>query len=444
MFKLFRVRDSVEPEPVAVVPSGMDVKLSDKTSGPTIWFLVVAGSASTTLALVAKRILHDHPHARIVAIDSEAFNTQTRSKVVWDAPGEVLRLAPEDLGLINFSKRRALPGRVNLLLNGGQFAFDRLVRRIEKDLAHVRPDLVVTCNDTFYAQRAFLSAARKMGADTVLVQEGPFTIVRSKEAGPRPGLIPKMALAARKLGLIPPTMPYGAYGHSMVLATSQDYAGRFVAAGVAPHTIRFIGVPRFDPLLQIARSRSDPPRVIYVFQPFVAQGRVVGSAARATLAEMAKGFAIAYERMPFTLVTRPHPRSDHETFGHFEGCLTIPYSRSAGGPLDEEVAGASCSVGHYSIGLLESLMMGVPVVSMPIPIEAFTERLEGEKQLWFDEAGVPYARTADEFAELLIDALTHGVPSTTDVTAETGPMDGKATDRAAEAIAKLLKDRSDG
>ncbi|MBB3909999.1 hypothetical protein [Sphingomonas desiccabilis] len=410
--------------------------------GPTICFIGVAGSAATTLSMVADELKRKWPEARLVVLDVERFNTQSTSSFHWPGSGEVLHLLMEQFGLANFSRRKEIPAGFNLLLNGGPFAYQRLVRRGTAFLRGIGADILITCNDTSYVEQAFLTAAKDVGASTVLIQEGPFTIVHAAHQGIRPGVVGRVGHLLRSWGILPRKVPYGSFGHDLVLACSSHYARRFEALGVAPADIRVTGVPRFDALAPAVRSDAQPATVLYVFQPFVWQGRVAGEPARAVLAMMAAGLNQAYERTPFDLILRQHPRSDPETLSFLESHLRIPFRYSPELPLPEVLTSCACVLGHYSVGLLESLILRTPVVCVPIPVSAFTEKEEGEKQAWFESTGVPCAYTPDDVSRHVLGTLQGNAVGDLDIDAEVGPLDRRALERTVHAIQELVGGRA--
>nr|WP_317892118.1 hypothetical protein [uncultured Sphingomonas sp.] len=409
---------------------------------PTVCFIGVAGSAATTLSMVADALKRSWPEARLVVLDVERFNTQSTSSFHWSGTGEVLHLPMEQFGLANFARRKKFPAGLNLLLNGGPAAYRRLVRHATAFLRDIGADILITCNDTSYVEQAFLTAAKSVGAGTVLIQEGPFTIVHAAHQGIRPGIVGRVGHLLRTWGILPRKVPYGSFGHDLVLACSSHYAERFEALGVAPADIRVTGVPRFDALAPVAKSKAQPATVLYVFQPFVWQGRVAGEPARAVLAMMATGLNQAYEETPFDLVLRQHPRSDPETLSFLESCLRIPFRYSPQVPLPEVLTSCACVLGHYSVGLLESLILQTPVVCVPIPVSAFTEKEEGEKQAWFESTGVPCAYTSDDVSRHLLGTLRGDAVSELDIDAEVGPLDRKALNRTVHAIQDLMRERT--
>src|SRR5690606_19315384 len=94
------------------------------------------------------------------------------------------------------------------------------------------------------------AAARAMGTRTVLLQEGPFCNIG--EAGPQSIMLKTksaLAPAINALGLLPPIPDYGCAGHDRILAVSEAYRTRWIAAGVPASGIKVTGVPRYDALV---------------------------------------------------------------------------------------------------------------------------------------------------------------------------------------------------
>jgi len=404
----------------------------------TICFVAVAGSATFTQGLIADEIRRRFPETRIVVFDTEHFNTRTRSPVVWPTTGEIVKLSYKDAGLVNFTEGTRLPVKLNFAANGGGFALKRMISRFRKIVRDTRPDVVVTCNDTFFVQLAVLRAAQLEGVPTALVQEGPFCIVQ-KEAGTHDRTLSQTVdRMARKLGLTPQHCAYGAGGHSLVLAASEDYARRFAEIGIPETTIKVAGVPRFDAIEAIKRPPPAEPRLLYVFQPFVGQHKVSGEIFFPLLKEMAAGLNALHKRMPFEFVLRAHHRADPVTFDFFAGLLDFPAREDTSLPLPEALANCTASIGHYSTGLIESVLVDRPVLCVPVPTEAFTDIAEGEKQDWFTKVGFLCATTARDIELGLEAVLTGNCRHEPDISTEAYPTDGKAVARAADAIIELL------
>lgn len=98
-------------------------------------------------------------------------------------------------------------------------------------------------------------------------------------------------------------------------------------------------------------------------------------------------------------------------------------------------------MGHYSIGLLESIILDVPVVCVPVPLAGFTAKLEADKQDWFVRSDIHCAQTADEVRQSVLAALMSAAAPDIDISSEVGPLDGRAVARSVQAAASLIEPR---
>jgi len=256
-----------------------------------------------------------------------------------------------------------------------------------------------------------------------------------------------MLSLAHKCGVVEERLPYGGYFHDKILAVSTAYAETFRQSGIDSEKIAVVGVPRFDALLSSEPGRRPPiPKLVYVFQPFVKQGRVDERIAQGVLAEMAAGISAAYDDVPFEFVVRAHPRADGETLMSFCRNLNCPYILSDPVvPLPELLRTATAAIGHYSIGLIESLILGVPIVCVPIPTSGFADPMEAKKQIWTENLGSPVGKNRFEIQETVVEALSNDVQAIPldRLRDETGVLDGRATERTVDEILTVLRHRHD-
>ena len=413
---------------------------------PAVALLVVAGSAASTLARIAEAL---GPAVRIVPIDVEALvqDAGRRDRVRYAGPGEIADLMGAQPGMVSrlvTALRR--PPFLRPLLDE-VFALVRAIRpvaptyrrRAAELLRRERVAVLLTCNDVNTATRSVLAAARDQGIATVLVQEGAFCTItrRRRRWAERAGRL------ARRVGIghgLPVDDTYGAFGHDLLLAASDDYARRFAAAGVRATEVRAIGIPRFDPLAMLSPALRARPTVVYVFQPFLRQGRVTAGA-MASLEALVDGVAEARRRVNFDFAIKLHPREDEATIAHLAARLCAGVTLlSAEMPMTQVLRAADVVIGHYSTALLEAAILDVPVVCVPIPARYFPETEEAAKQQWFAVSGLPCATDAADVVRDLVAALRQrrrNLPLAR-LDAEVGPLDGRATDRAAVAVLSLL------
>jgi len=419
-------------------------------SGPTFMLVGTGGSSGRTLAAVEVEILKIVPGARFAFVDTQAFNLRSGGHTVYPGQGSRLALTPSQCGITSFTGSQT----TNLVLNGGPLAYRRIKRCADQAFAS-HPNVVVICHDRMYVETAILSVARTRGIPTVLLQEGPFCGIGNA----RPQAIAlriKAALAplVTRTGILPPIPDYGLYGHARILAASQRYARKWVDAGVAQEAIVVTGVPRFDALhgrgAQTGPSRAPGPlRILYLAQPFAAHGKVDSSAADALIQLLASGLRDTAATLPYQLTVRAHPRAG-ETASERLGRQLMDWPELDDGsrPIEAAIGASDVVIGHYSTGLLEGLLLGKPVISLPVPRAAFAEQSEADKQAWLETIGIPVCRTAKELAFVLLRFSSGESRARAQadfmasvrwniVEEETGPVNGQATQRAAKVLVGL-------
>lgn len=401
------------------------------------------GSSGHTLALIEGAIAGLAPGTRFTFLDTQPFNLRTGGTTRYPGAGEIQVISPQDCGLRSWTGSQTL----NLLLNGGPIAYRRLLACCRAAMTP-RPDALVICHDRIYVETAALRAARARGIPTVLLQEGPFCAIGDMQAQSR-ALRVKAALAplVTRSGVLPPIPRYGMFGHDLVLAGSPAYRERWIAAGLPPATIEVCGIPRFDRLHAAvappARRAGGALRLLYLAQPFAAHGKVSHEAAHAALRVMAEGLNRARREIALELVIRAHPRSPGEDVSRLRALLDFEPARDDGSAgIEDAIAGADATIGHYSTGLLESLLLHRPALCVPVASEGFAEAAEARKQEWLTTTGIPVARSADGVVAALrlvaggqaMDAIDWKT-----VEDETGRVEGQACESAARAILSLTK-----
>ena len=400
------------------------------------------GSSGRTLAAVAAALAEYLPDQAIRFVDTQPFNLRTGGTTSYDGPGEILRAHPDACGL----KRYTSSWSANMVLSGGQAVYRRMID-YAAGLIGADADVLVTCHDRIYIETAMLHAAGRRGAATVLLQEGPFCAIG--HGAPRSRLLRAKALAAplatRLLRVLPPMPDYGMAGHDRVIAASESYRARWIAAGLSPETVVVGGIPRFDPLARLrdARPAGAPLRVLYLVQPFAAHGKVDAAAAHAVERVLAAGLNAAAAARPIALTIRSHPRSSGDDAAVLRAGLAFAANEDRGAaPLETVLPEADLVIGHYSSGMLEALLANRPVVCVPVPATAFAEAAEAEKQTWLTGIGIPVASTAGEITAVL--ARAGGVPEAVDwgkVGEEVGTVDGHAAARCAGLIVEMVTRR---
>jgi len=245
------------------------------------------------------------------------------------------------------------------------------------------------------------------------------------------------------MGNFAPLDIYGGFGHERILAASGSYARRFIEAGIPDHSVKVVGVPRFDLIRRHSkreRPSSTKPILMYVFQPFIRQERVK-SDAFGTLRALADGLNQAYDKNPFSFMLREHPRDDSETIDLFLSLLSIPYKRSsASEDFNDLLERCNAVIGHYSTGLIEAVVMNIPVICVPIRKEHFAEETEAVKQGWFEASGCAVGRDKASICDAIVETLSLSQTNIEPdyLATEVEYLDGSATSRAADAIMDVL------
>lgn len=407
------------------------------------------GSSGRTLAAVEQAIRALAPESQFLFIDTQPFNLRTRGTTAYPGQGERKIVSPEDCGI----RDRTGSQTMNLLLSGGPLAYRRLLRRA-RSLLGGPVDALILCHDRMYIETALLRAARAQGTPTVLLQEGPFCAIGN--ARPQSGKLRLKATLAPLLdrsGILPAIPDYGLAGHDLVIAASSAYRDRWAAAGVNPTQVALAGVPRFDALHALRDAVPPLPdgerlELLYLVQPFAAHGKVTVEAAAEALHVIAEGLSTAAAEAPVRLTIRLHPRSSGDDIHRLRETTGVEVVEDDGSrPIEQAIGATHVVIGHYSTGILESLVLGRPALVVPIPRAAFAEQSEADKQDWLTRTGLQIAHTPQQLVEGLRHLRHHDGLKDINwpmVAQETGLIDGHATIRAAKAIVDLACQPSAG
>ncbi|GAA0457203.1 MULTISPECIES: hypothetical protein [Sphingomonas] len=403
------------------------------------------GSSGRTLAAVEAALQRRRPAQSVRFIDTQPFNLRTGGRTSYPGNGEVRVADPDACGM----RRATGSWSMNMLLNGGPLMYRRM-QRYGARLIGSDADVLVMCHDRIYIETAMIRAARQSGAATVLIQEGPFcSIAHGGARAPVLRLKGALAPLATTSGLLPKIPGYGCAGHDLILAASPEYRARWIDAGVQQERVRVGGVPRYDPLALLpptnALSSDGVLRVLYLTQPFAAHGKVDAQVAAELETMVAEGLRMVAGRMPVELTIRVHPRAEAEhVFALQQSVSGLVRIDKGERPLETTLGEYDVVLGHYSSGLLESLVAGKRILCVPVPETAFAETAEGDKQAWLTAIGAPVARSASEIADCL-SAIRRGEPTRVQwdkVGAEVGVIDGQSSDRCADAILELIDRRA--
>lgn len=411
----------------------------------SICALTTGGSSGRTFANIEAALRGTHPDLKMTIADTEQLNLRQQSPNIYPGNATVVSIRPEDVGLRTLSSSQS----INLMLNGGMKAWRRMVATARTVLTDSGAQAVMMCTDRIYIETAFIEAARSLGIPTVLVQEGPMSIISYGKANSlKMKLKYLLAPIAEAVRAIPPMPDYGCAGHQRVLAVSDDYKRRWIDAGVPASTIRVVGVARFDSIgarSATAPARPNRRRVMFVVQPFAVQGRVDAGIARDVMRMMAQGLNLVNRIAPIDFVIRAHPRSRGDHVAAMIETLDFPHTAEAPkSPIEDEIPKYDCIIGHYSTALLEAVLLGVPVIIAPVPLDAFVDPAEGAKQGWMETIGLPVARDFEGFAAALESTL-NGIAQQVNqerLQEETGVVDGQSTQRLANEILEITGHRA--
>lgn len=405
------------------------------------------GSSGRTLSAVEAALRTRRPGETIRFVDTQPFNLRSGGRTFYSGSGEVRVAVPEACGMRRFTRSWSL----NMLLNGGPRMYARM-KRYGRRLIGDDADVIVMCHDRIYIETALIEAAHRIGAATVLIQEGPFCSIGHGDAS-APVLRLKHTLAPliTATGLLPKMPDYGCAGHTRVLAASTAYRDRWIKAGVPAEQVGVAGIPRYDSLADRQHGRaaraSGPLRVLYLTQPFAAHGKVRADVAARVEAIVARGLQEAHARMDLDVTIRLHPRADEREIAAIRDAVGEGARIDLGDRgLETVLAEYDVVLGHYSSGLLESLLAGKRILCVPVPEDGFAESSEGAKQVWLTRTGAPVATTAEMIAECLA-AARMGAPMTIDwdmVAGEVGEVDGNSAMRIAANVLEILDRRGQG
>lgn len=327
--------------------------------------------------------------------------------------------------------------------------WDVVLDSARRFVAERRPDLLLTMVDRT-CEYALVKAARDLGVPTVLVQEGPFCALRA----PGPALYQRGRLWARRvagqIGLKPP-LPcwptvYGAGGADRVAAGSAFYADLFARkAGVDKARIVVTGIPRYDALFErraqwvasraSRRASGAPLEAMFMMQPLVEYGVARASGYARLCDTVARGLDHLADATGARITARLHPSNKPGDAQVFQKRMKHPCAeQGAGRHLLDVLPDFDIVAGFHSTGLLESVGLGIPTVSVEVPADRKVMRC-------FSEFGLPVAATAEQFCVLLDEAAACDGPrdAPPGVTNEIGEIDGQASERVADLCLGLVR-----
>ena len=284
-------------------------------------------------------------------------------------------------------------------------------------------------------------AAGAVGVESVIRRYRPSLLVSFDEIGTWARLIPAVA---RRAGVPTLDLPHAEAADAVAISgASYDafavYGPRarqvLQAAGIAPERIHEIGAPRFDGLIAAARENSAPgSRRSVLFAAQYVTGRltadVLSETYRAALA------AAAATHSPLDVV--PHPAQPPGTIERLMAENPAPDGvevRTADGGLHAALAASWLLVTGWSNSVMEAAIAGIPSITVNpggvAPVDFAAEGLAtgatGERDAATAAAALRDPRQAQ-------DALDRARGTLVD---RLGPLDGRASERAATLIRSL-------
>ena len=386
----------------------MDQVLRDDGGAGWIAFGGSAGSHPATIRAITAALSVAAPQLKTLGFDLTTIDS--RSKADYDGLTDVMvRVTPADIGLPDIFRVRTL----NYAVSGGNRRFERLVRRFEAELARQRVRAVLLCHAWGVASQALMRAAHRLDVPAALIDEGPFSVPLHGRLPETSRWTSRLAFGAlRTLRLFPPRDLSGD-GFSRVYATAPGRGRELVRRGVDARKVRVVACPRLRYLASIREriaqrgSTAGPPDILWIHQPFEADGRVRPDEWVRAEAALVEGVKTVLSERAARLRVRMHPRSSPAEIARMHallGDLAVEYSPRSR-TLEDDLYRTSLCVGFYSSVLLEAMACGIPAVAARLGEKAFGEQLEAGKAAALAAMGVPVGTTPEELARLVAEGL---------------------------------------
>lgn len=397
--------------------------------------LASVGSHLQTIRYVEGALRRREPGLELAIAGFAGFLQWTVTDFPYEGQAERSDFSPAYCGL---KDRTITPATWQAVLDGAR-----------RFVAERRPDVLLTMVDR-NCEYALLKAARDLGVPTLLVQEGPLCTLRA----PDPTLYQRGRLWARRLagkvGLKPPLpcwpTAYGGGGADRVAAGSAFYADLFDRkAGVDKTRIAVTGIPRYDELFvrraqwiearAARRAAGAPLEVMFMMQPLVQYGAARAAGYARLCDTVARGLEHLADATGARITARLHPSNQPGDAKVFQERMAHPCAeQGAGRHLLDVLPDFDLVVGFHSTGLLESVGLGIPTVSVEVPRDRRAMRC-------FSEFGLPVAATTERLCALLDEAAACDGPrdAPPGVTDEIGAIDGHASERVAELCLGLVR-----
>ena len=405
-----------------------------------------SGSHPDLLRTVAKALSQRKEALDVTVIDMSPFDR--RGTAAYEPiEADVFKADPGAAGI----RMRFATAAPNIVLAGGNRAFDKLIQYFEDLLTRRRIAVLLVCHSWGLPEQALIRAARALGVTVFQIDEGPFSLplrgTKVPETSRGAGRIVLGIL--RRVGLMPPRDMSGDL-IDRVLATAPGRVRQLRARGVDPDKIVLVPPPRFDRLADVAErwpKRADNPktRVLWLHQPFRSDGKVDAREADRAERLLIDGLNRLAEQAALTLRIRFHPRTADadrarliELFGASGLAMDIEVDTNA--DLYRSILESDAAVGFYSSGLLEAAVCGMPTVSMALDPTAFSQRTEAAKSQAMKTLGIPVADSAQDLSNTLGDMLRSGSMAVPEklIEEEIGHLDGTGASTVAELLSQAV------
>lgn len=383
-------------------------------------------------------------------LDLSAFDRRAKANYARLGPESVLSLSPADVGLTRLFKTAG----PDLLLSGGRWRFQSMVRSFERLLTGQQARVVLLCHDYGYPEQALLLACQRLGLATARIDEGPFSTPLAAQAPGRRGLKNRALVVLERLGLLPTRQTRG-LGYDLVLSTSTARAEAMRRRGIPADKVALVSSPRYDRLAALAElwpqrakarfAEGLPSRILVVHQPFLRDGKVRQAAAVAAEDVLFDGLRLLAERRPLTVALRMHPRTDpgeRERVYRRLRAAGIAFELSTAPSFYDELAEYDLFAGFYSSALLEAVACGAPAVVARLRVDDFFKQAEGLKAEAMERYGARVAETAEGLSAAMDDALQQKAPQTASralLDDEIGPLDRDGSVKIAQRLLALAR-----
>lgn len=232
--------------------------------------------------------------------------------------------------------------------------------RVAALLDERRPSVVVVGNDRGLIEKVILGRAHRLGATTVLVQDGHVGRRRTPEIQTRRRMWRwwrrSVSQILRLLGATAfAATDYGSWGCDLVCASGSEGAEALIARGVPEGRLIVTGQPRYDDVIALADRRARRG-VVWFTTPFASQN--LSEAAQQRQIDFVVEVAASLAAAGVQLTVKPHPREDAGRYDRAVMALSVSQATASPGDV---LADASLAVIGMSSVTDEAVLAGVPV-----------------------------------------------------------------------------------